>query len=282
MNKHQPKALRILIPTEIAEVYGYFSLHAILVFYLIKQLSYTDADAYAFSGQFVALAYLFPVIGGWLADRFLGNRNAILSGGLLLSIGYAVLSLGETLFFAGLSLIIIGNGLFKSNVASFTGEFYKQNDSRREAGFTLIFASVNIGSLVALTSVGYIQKYIGWSACFAAASFASLLGISIFRYGYRYFNGKGLSPHDKSSKLIAVVRNKSSLFWGLSVLLIMVYFSLKESLFASYSLLLFGLVFCLYMIKISWNLESNARILQPHWAENWLEYWLIMPMYPKI
>ncbi len=141
----QPKALKILMLTEMAEVYGYFSLQAILIFYLLNVLSYSDANAYLFAGHFIALAYLMPVIGGWVADRFLGNRIAILFGGLLLCMGYALLIFGQPTFLLGLSLIIVGNGLFKSTLSSFIGEFYCQHDSHREAGFTLVFAGVNIG-----------------------------------------------------------------------------------------------------------------------------------------
>lgn len=256
---HQPKALSILIPTEMAETYGYFTLQAILVLYLIKELSYSDANAYAFSGQFVALAYLMPVIGGWLADRLLGNRIAILLGGLLLCMGYALLTLGQYSLFAGLSLIVIGNGLFKANISSFIGEFYTQNDSRREAGFTLAYTGINLGSLFAIAGVGYIQKYIGWGACFGAASFALLLGVSVFRWGFHYFNNKGLPPNIQSKTLWAFLTNKPAIFLWLCVAFIIVYYLLKDTMFGTYSIYLIGLLFCLYVAKISQQLDANAR-----------------------
>lgn len=250
--KQQPKALRILIPAEMAEVYGYFTLQAILVFYMTKQLAFSDAHAYTFSGQFIALAYLLPVMGGWVADRFLGNRLAILWGGLLMCIGYALLMLGWQLFLAGLTLIIVGNGLFKSNISSFIGEFYTRDDARREAGFTLAYTGVNLGSLIAIASAGYLQQLIGWGACFGAASLALLLGVLLFLWGYHYFDGKGLPPQ-------TTLKNKSVLFLCLCAVLTIVYYAMTFTLFGNYSIYAASLLFCLYIANIAWQIDKPAR-----------------------
>jgi len=260
MTMQQPKSLWILIPIEMAETYGYFTLHAILIFYLIKELSYEDANAYALTGQFVAMAYLMPVIGGWVADRFLGNRIAILFGGLLLCFGYALLALSHHNLFSGLSLIIVGNGLFKSNISSFIGEFYTQNDPRRDAGFTLAYTGINIASLLAIASSEYLQKLVGWHACFGVACFVILLGLCLFRWGFQYFNGKGLPLNISSKSLWSFFKNKFTVIvlWS-GVALIMVYFSLRVTAFGNYIVYIVGLLFCIYVTKISWNMSVNAR-----------------------
>lgn len=247
----QPKALRILIPTEMAEVYSYFSLQAILIFYLLNKLSYSDANAYLLSGHFIAFAYLMPTIGGWVADRFLGNRMAIFLGMLLLSLGYALLIFGEHSLLMGLSLIIVGNGLFKATMSSFIGEFYHHNDPRREAGFTLVFAGVNIGSLLATSCVGYIQKWFGWGACFGVSCFVLLAALSFFQWGSHYFNNKGLPPHHLRNKWII-------LFW-LCLALCIIYFAMKFTYFGNFCIVIFSLAFCLYLAKIFWQSATNNR-----------------------
>ncbi len=258
--KAQPKALRILLPTQMAETYGYFTLQSILIFYLTKQLSFSDADAYAFSGQFIALAWLSPMVGGWIADQFLGARVAILLGSFLLCIGYAILALGQHTLLTGLSLVIVGGGLFKPNISSFMGEFYASGDSRRAAGFTLIYVAINLASLLAIAGVGYIQQYIGWGACFGAASFALFLGITIFSSGFRYFNDKGLPATIQSNSLwIFLNRQFLKIILGLCIALILVYISMRTIDLGNYSLAIFGLLFVFYLLSISRKLVVSDR-----------------------
>lgn len=246
----QPKALKIFFLTEMWEQYSFYTLQSLLVFFLIKQLSFSDADTYIFSGQFAALVYLTPVIGGWIADRFLGKRIAVLLGGLFLCMGYALLTLGQHALFMALSLIIVGNGLFKPNVCSFLGEFYTQHDSRREAGFTLFYVGINIGALLAMFCAGYIQKFVGWAACFGVASFMLLLGVSFFRWGFRYFADKGLPPKSQSKIFV--------LLWC-CIGLIITYCALTVIRLGNYGLYIFGILFCLYVVKVSLQLDANAR-----------------------
>jgi proton-dependent oligopeptide transporter, POT family len=252
MNK-QPNALRILIPTEMAETFGYFTLQAILIFYLTETLSFSDEQAYILSGQFIAFAWLAPVIGGWITDRILGYRIAIFSGCLLLCLGYALLSLGRYMLFLGLSVVIIGQGLVKSNIASFVGEFYSQqnDDTRRKAGFILFYVGINIGSLLAIASAGYIRHYFNEGVCFGLASFALLLSASTFWWGFRYFDEKGFPPNGKFKTTI--------LLPILSVVLILVYYGLKNSAFGNYSVYAIGLLFILYISIVYGRLKAPSR-----------------------
>lgn len=249
MLREHPKALRIFIPTEMSETYGYFTVQAILVFYLMKGLSFTDANAYAFAGQFIALAYIMPVVGGWLADHLLGNRRAIWVGGVFLCCGYALVALNPHLLLSGLSLVAVGNGLLKPNISSFIGEFYPEGDPRREAGFTLVYTGISIGALVAIAGVGYIQKWLGWSACFASASLALLLGMSVFRWGYHFFDGKGFPPRFSPLRVAGI----------LLILLVLAYCALRLASFGTEVVDAFGILFCLYVGKIAWGLNTSGR-----------------------
>lgn len=255
----QPKALKVFFLTEMWEQYAFYTLQPLLVFLLIKKLSYSDADAYLFTGQFTGLVYLTPVIGGWIADHFLGKRIAALLGGLFLCIGYALIALGEHTLFIGLSFVIVGHGLFKPNIVSFLGEFYSRYDSRREAGFTLFYVGINIGALLAMFCAGYIQKLLGWAACFGVASFMLLLGMSFFRWGFRYFADKGLPPEFSTETLTAFLRKKPISIALLFISLMLAYYSLTVIRFGDYSLYSCGILFCLYIAKIAWKLDENAR-----------------------
>lgn len=255
----QPQALKILFLTEMWERYGFYTLQAMLVLYMIKQFSFADVDAYAFLGQFSALVYLMPVLGGWVADRFLGNRIAVLLGGLFLCLGYALLALGENTLLVGLTLVIMGNGLLKPNISGFLGEFYTEEDSRREAGFLLFYVGINIGSLLATLCAGYIQKFMGWGACFGAAAFALLLGISVFRWGFRYFDGKGFPPETRAKTLSAFLKQKPIVILWFSVLLVMTYYLMSRISFGNYGLYTFIVLFCLYVAKIAWQSDTKDR-----------------------
>lgn len=255
----QPTALKTLIFTEMTEVYGYFSLQAILVFYMIKALAFSDAQAYEFAGQFVAFAYLMPVLGGWVADRYLGHRMAILSGIFCLCLGYFLLFLNQAAFFYGLTLVIMGTGLFKGNISCFIGQFYSKDDPNRQAGFTLVYAGINIGSLLAIAGVGYIQKYEGWQACFGIASLILILGLSLFRSSYGYFARHGLPPDSCFMTLSDYIKKKPAVFLWFLIAFIVIYFCIKKTLLGDSSLYVFGLLFCFYLAKIIKKYDFNTR-----------------------
>src|ERR1700678_2107318 len=134
----QPRGLYLLFFTELWERFGFYTLQTIIILYMTKSLLMTDDKAYLLYGTFSSMLYLTPVIGGYLADRYLGFQRAIIYGGILLILGYALTAIpSDAVFFLGLSVIIIANGLFKPNISSILGDLYHAQDSRREGGFTL-------------------------------------------------------------------------------------------------------------------------------------------------
>lgn len=255
----QPKALRVCFLTEMWERFGLYAMQTILVFYLIEKLSFSDVDSYMVLGQFTALLYMMPVIGGWAADRFLGNRFAVLLGGLLLCLGYGLLALQKHTLFMGLSLVVVGNSLLKPNISSFLGQFYHQKDVRREAGFTLFYVGINIGVLLATSSTGYIQEWAGWGASFAASCFALLIGVSIFRWGFRYFEDKGFPPIKQVKTLPTFLRQRPSFFLWLILAVTVVYLAMTSANLGSYVLYAFGLLFCGYIITLALKADKITR-----------------------
>ncbi len=183
----QPRQLFILFLTEMWERYGFYTLRGILVLYLTRVFLLSDTRAYAIFAAFAALVYLTPIFGGWVADRFLGFQRSVILGGLLLAAGYGLLGIPGKgmLFHLALGTIIAGNGFFKPNVSGLVGQLYGKNDPRREGGFTIFYAGINIGSFIPPLITGWIIIRFGWGPAFLLAGAGVLVGTLIFYFGLR-------------------------------------------------------------------------------------------------
>src|SRR3990167_454908 len=168
-----PIALPFLFLTEMWERFGFYVVQGLLILYMTQYFGFTDNEGYTILGVFSALVYISPFIGGFLADKILGFKTAIVWGGLFLIVGYALLSLPypKLLFYPALATIIIGNGLFKPNISSLLGTQYASNDPRRDSGFTIFYIGINIGAFLAGISSGYIKNFFGWRTSFGLAAF---------------------------------------------------------------------------------------------------------------
>jgi POT family proton-dependent oligopeptide transporter len=153
------------------------------------------------------MLYLTPVLGGYLADRYLGFQRAIIIGGILLTVGYLLTALPEEhWFFLGLSVIILANGLFKPNVSSILGDLYRPGDARRDGGFTLFYMGINIGSLIPPLITGVLVSQWGWHSGFLLAAFGMAIGVVIFITGRSQLRSCGALPpmsplHDRGDAL---------------------------------------------------------------------------------
>lgn len=181
MIQSQPRALPFLFLTEMWERFGFYIVQGMVVLYLTEALGFSDARSFTLSGTFMALAYISPILGGFLADRVLGFKTAIYYGGFFLCLGYATLALPwRESFYLGLGTVIVGTGLFKPNISALLGSLYRPEDPRREAGFTFFYIGINVGVFLAGLSSGFIKQSLGWQAVFAVAGFGMLLGLSLF------------------------------------------------------------------------------------------------------
>ena len=188
-----PRALPMLFFTEMWERFSYYGMRALLVLYLVNALHYERKDALALYGLYTGLVYLTPIIGGYLADRYLGRRKAVLIGGLTMALGHFAMAF-EPLLHLALGLIIIGNGFFKPNLSTLLGSLYRQNDPRRDGGFTIYYMGVNLGAFLAPLVAGTLGEKLGWHYGFAAAGVGMLAGIAQFTWGQRKLDGVGLPP----------------------------------------------------------------------------------------
>lgn len=197
----QPKALTVLFLTEMWERFSFYGMRSLLVLYIVQQLNWKEASAYKTLGAYAALIYLGGIVGGLVADRLLGFRRAIILGGIIITCGHFTLAFEHPLaLFVGLGLIVCGTGLFKSNITTLLGEFYTPDDPRREAGFSIFYLGINLGSFLAFLACGYVAKRWGWHLAFSLAGFGMLVGLTIFLIGGKHLEGKGETPCPKRLK----------------------------------------------------------------------------------
>ena len=208
-----PRGLLICFATELWERFSFYGMKYLLLLYLTKYHLFTDSEGLEVLGGYAALVYAMPVIGGLLADRYLGMRKAVIFGGLLLVLGHLGMAVegeqarsvaGEVVrdegalqvFYASLALIVIGVGFLKPNISTIVGQLYAVDDPRRDAGFTIFYMGINLGSFSATLLCGYLGETFGWSYGFGAAGLGMLAGLATFIYGQRYLRGLAEPPAD--------------------------------------------------------------------------------------
>ncbi len=198
----QPKALYVLFFAELWERFSFYGMRALLVLYMTKELVFSDHNSYGILGSYGALVYGSNILGGYLADNFLGNRRAIIIGSFFIILGHITLALplGEHSFFYGLAFLVVGTGFFKPNVSSFLGQFYHKNDSRRDGGFTIFYMGINVGALFAPLVCGTVGELYGWHYGFGLAAIGMFAGAIVFYGGYKHFGRIGLPPFPQELK----------------------------------------------------------------------------------
>lgn len=194
----------MLFFAEMWERFSYYGMRAILVFYLTKHFLFDESPAYAVYGAYTSMVYITPVIGGYLADKYLGARKAVLAGGVLIAIGHLLIALvegpkgeeGQYLqgFFAGLAFIIVGTGFLKANISVLVGQLYPRDDTRRDGAFSIFYMGINLGAFIGPILVGYLGERVGWSWGFGAAGIGMLLGLVVFVLFRRDLHDAGLPP----------------------------------------------------------------------------------------
>ncbi|MGV3641423.1 MAG: peptide MFS transporter [Adhaeribacter sp.] len=207
-DKH-PSTLFILFFTEMWERFSYYGMRALLVLFLTSSLmdggwGWDRAEALRLYGLYTGFVYLTPILGGFIADRFLGYRNAIILGALLMTLGHASMAAETTFFFyLGLVLIIAGNGLFKPNISSMVGQLYANNEGKKDAAYTIFYMGINSGAFLGILLCGYIGEKVGWSYGFGLAGIFMLFGMLQFSFSKKLFGDIGLSKkaiqHNKAA-----------------------------------------------------------------------------------
>ncbi len=211
-----PKGLSTLFFTEMWERFSYYGMRAILVLFMTTDtaqegLGLTTETSGAIYGLYTAGVYLLTLPGGWLADNILGQRKAIWYGGILIMIGHLVLAIpgSPQIFFAGLGFVAAGTGMLKPNISTIVGDLYPEGGARRDAGFSLFYMGINLGSFLGQTFVALLGEKVNWHLGFGLAAVGMLLGLIQFRLTQNNLGNIGLAPKKTDKDVVGSRRNNT-------------------------------------------------------------------------
>ena len=247
-NKHvlagHPLGLFILFFTEMWERFSYYGMRVLFVLYLTTAIAdggmaWSRADASSLYAWYTGLVYLTPILGGFLADRFLGYKKAVVIGGFIMTLGHAVLAIEPIwAFYMGCFLLIIGNGLFKPNISSIVGKLYpegKETEGIKDAGYTIFYMGINTGAFLGILLCGYLGERIGWHYGFGLAGVFMFFGTIQFLFARRYFEHIGEKPQAAEIKkadnraLTAVEKDRLIVVGILSFFTIFFWFAFEQA-----------------------------------------------------
>src|SRR5688572_4870186 len=206
------------------ERFSYYGMRAILILFMTAPaatggMALDTASAGAIYGMYVALVYMASVPGGWIADRLIGQRRAVLIGGVLITAGHFSMAVATTpTFYLGLLLIVFGTGLLKPNISVMVGQLYAANDSRRDAGFSIFYMGINVGAFFSPLVCGYLGQQVNWHYGFAAAGVGMLLGLAQYVWGGSALGDAGRHPAPaESPEAFAALKRRSTIAITLTV-----------------------------------------------------------------
>src|SRR5690554_2294750 len=239
-----PVGLFVLFFTEMWERFSYYGMRAILVLYLVAEskganpgLGWSNAEALEVYGWYTMFVYVASIPGGWIADKFLGQKQSVLVGGVLLVLGHGILSF-EVMwaFYSGLALIVAGVGMLKPNISTMVGGLYKSGDIRRDKGFTIFYIGINVGAFLSSLIVGYVGEVYGWHYGFGLAAIGMALGLIQYWVGQKHLKyvgnntNKSIDPAEKEAmkRPLTKVEKDRIIVLFISFLLVIVFWGAFE------------------------------------------------------
>mgnify|MGYP001166229693 CR=1 FL=1 len=243
-----PKGLIVLFMTELWERFSYYGMRALLILYLTKHFIFDDAKAGMIYGSYAALIYALPVLGGLIADRYLGMKKAIIFGAILLVIGHLGMAfegpraevIGEDVirsdfhlqvFYFSLGFIVVGVGFLKASISTLVGLLYEKNDPRRDSGFTIFYMGINIGAFIATLLCAYVGEVYGWRFGFGLAGLGMIIGLITFLTGVKWLGNLGSPPNPEElakTPFLFISIEKIIYFFGF-LLVILVWYLVQMS-----------------------------------------------------
>jgi POT family proton-dependent oligopeptide transporter len=200
-----PRGLSTLFFTEMWERFSYYGMRALLILFMTAPvaaggLGFDTGVAGAVYGLYTSMVYMTSLPGGWVADRLIGQRRAVLYGGIVIACGHFSMAFPSlTTFYVGLALIVVGTGLLKGNAAVIVGALYGPTDHRRDAGFSIYYMGINLGAFIAPLVCGYLGQRVSWHVGFGAAGVGMVLGVAQYVAGAKYLGEAGLHPAPATS-----------------------------------------------------------------------------------
>lgn len=264
-----PKGLYVLFFAEMWERFSYYGMRALLIFYLTKHWLFGDGESNLIYGAYTSLVYIMPVLGGYLADRYLGQRKAVLFGAVILTVGHILMAFeGQTgitdaavkqadpainIFWAALACIIVGSGFLKANISVIVGQLYSRTDMRRDGAYTIFYVGINVGAALGVVFAGYLGETYGWAYGFGAAGLGMLLGLIVFVLGKPLLKGQGEAPRPLS-------KGTEWTLYGLGVASIAVIWALVQYQSVIQTLLIIsGVALLGYVLFESFKLPKEPR-----------------------
>lgn len=226
-----PKGLFLLFLAEMWERFSYYGMRALLIFYLVQHWLFTDSEASVIYGAYTALVYITPVVGGYLADKYLGQRKAVLFGAILLTLGHFSMAFegdaasGQAnpminVFWLALALIIVGSGFLKANISVIVGQLYSRTDVRRDGAYTIFYMGINVGAATASLICGYLGQTYGWAYGFGLAGLGMLVGLIFFVLGKPLLLGQGEPKDPQYLRERAGGIRREFLFYGVGLVMV--------------------------------------------------------------
>jgi POT family proton-dependent oligopeptide transporter len=257
-----PKGLYMLFFAEMWERFSYYGMRAILIFYLTQHWLFNDSKSNLIYGAYTSLVYITPVLGGYLADRYLGQRKAVLFGGVLLAIGHSLMAVegvgGQddptiNVFWMALAFIIVGSGFLKANISVMVGQLYKLTDLRRDGAYTIFYMGINVGAALGTILVAYLGQTVGWGYGFGLAGIGMVAGLIVFVLGKSALRGAGEAPR-------ALARGKEILLYVIGIAAVAVIWALIQYQDVIQTLLIIsGLGLLGYVLYESFKLPKEPR-----------------------
>ena len=225
-----PRGLSTLFFTEMWERFSYYGMRALLILFMTAPvaaggLGFETAVAGAVYGLYTSMVYMTSLPGGWVADRLIGQRRAVLYGGIVIACGHFSMAFSSlTTFYVGLALIVGGTGLLKGNAAVIVGALYGPHDPRRDAGFSIYYMGINLGAFIAPLVCGYLGQRVNWRIGFGAAGIGMVLGLIQYVAGAKYLGDAGLHPAPAASPAEAArLRSRAQLYGGITLVAIVAF-----------------------------------------------------------
>jgi POT family proton-dependent oligopeptide transporter len=271
-----PRGLFVLFYAEMWERFSYYGMRALLILYLTKFWLFSDGKANLIYGAYTSLVYITPVLGGWLADRYLGQRKAVLFGGVLLAFGHLLMAVeGQqgiadplvkqadpmiNVFWLALSFIIVGSGFLKANISVIVGQLYRLTDVRRDGAYTIFYMGVNVGSALGTILVGYLGETIGWAYGFGLAGIGMVAGLIIFAIGKPALRGRGEPPDAARLNAPAMGIRLEALLYAVGVLAVVFIWALIQyQNVIGWLLLVSGVLLLLYVLYEAFKYDRHTR-----------------------
>lgn len=266
-----PRGLFVLFFAEMWERFSFYGMRGLLVLYLTKHWLFGDGEANVVYATYGALVYITPVLGGYLADRYLGQRKAVLFGGILLAVGHFLMAfegdsgLGQAspyinVFWAALAFIIVGSGFLKANISVIVGQLYPRTDIRRDGAYTIFYMGINVGAALGTILVGYLGETYGWAYGFGLAGIGMVAGLIAFVGFKPLLMGKGEPPVPARLKQPAFGIKLEWLLYGLSVLSVgLIWVLIQNRDVVDVLFLVAGVALLAYVVWQAFQLDKHAR-----------------------